>query len=83
MLHTIEVEVDAKGTIHPLQPLPDLRERRALLTLVVPEQPAPTIADNIPISSLFGMLRAPTGVSLERIEATVQERLRTRWHDRD
>ena len=38
MLQTIEVEIDAQGVIHPLQALPQLAERRGLLTLVVPEQ---------------------------------------------
>ena len=38
MLHTIEVEIDAQGGIHPLQALPLTAERRALLTLVIPEK---------------------------------------------
>lgn len=37
MLQTIDVEIDAQGVIHPLQALPQTAERRALLTLVVPE----------------------------------------------
>jgi hypothetical protein len=38
MLQTIEVEIDAQGGIHPMQALPLTAERRALLTLVIPEK---------------------------------------------
>ncbi|MGB7649600.1 MAG: hypothetical protein WBL62_00180 [Gallionella sp.] len=38
MLQTIEVEIDAQGGIHPLQAMPAMAERRALLTLVIPEK---------------------------------------------
>lgn len=38
MLHTIEVDIDTHGVIHPLQSMPPTRERRALLTVVVPDQ---------------------------------------------
>lgn len=49
MLQTIEVEIDAQGGIHPLQALPLSAERRALLTLVIPEkvQPASSLRDYI------------------------------------
>ena len=43
MLQTIEVEIDAQGVIHALQALPPMAERRALLTLVVPQLPEKTI----------------------------------------
>lgn len=36
MLQTIEVQIDANGYIHPLEPLPQLPEGRALLTLLEP-----------------------------------------------
>ena len=36
MLQTIEVLIDANGHIHPLEPLPQLPEGRALLTLLEP-----------------------------------------------
>lgn len=42
MLQTIEVEIDAQGGIHPMQALPLTAERRALLTLVIPEKALPT-----------------------------------------
>ncbi len=42
MLQTIEVEIDAQGGIHPMQALPLTAERRALLTLVIPEKTQPT-----------------------------------------
>lgn len=45
MLQTIEVEIDAQGGIHPLQALPFAAERRALLTLVVPDRKPPTPVD--------------------------------------
>jgi len=57
VLQTIEVEVDAQGSIRLLQPLPKLREQRALLTLVVPEPPAVQIKSDS-IKSLFGLLKA-------------------------
>lgn len=41
MLQTIEVEIDALGGIHPMQALPLTAERRALLTLVIPESARP------------------------------------------
>lgn len=49
MLQTIEVEIDAQGGIHPLQALPLTAERRALLTLVIPEktQPSTNLRDYI------------------------------------
>lgn len=81
MLHTIEVEVDSQGAIHPLQPLPKVRERRGLLTLVIPEQSAPPPAKEANISSLFGLLSASEGVSVELMDTAIQERARTRWHD--
>jgi len=34
MLQTIEVEIDARGHIHPVEPLPKLPAGRALLTLL-------------------------------------------------
>lgn len=34
MLHTIEVEIDANGQVHPLEPLIRLPAGRALLTLL-------------------------------------------------
>jgi hypothetical protein len=43
MLQTIEVEIDAQGGIHPMQALPLTAERRALLTLVIPESSHATI----------------------------------------
>jgi hypothetical protein len=42
MLQTIEVEIDALGGIHPMQALPLTAERRALLTLVIPDNVKPT-----------------------------------------
>jgi hypothetical protein len=36
MLRTIEVEIDAQGDIHPLEPIGKLPVGRALLTLLTP-----------------------------------------------
>jgi len=82
MLQTIEVEVDTQGGIHPLQPLPEVREQRALLTLVVPERPiVHTGNDNI--KSLFGVLKARKGATLEAMDRAIRERAKARFDDRD
>ena len=36
MLRTLEVEIDAQGQIHPLEPMERLPAGRALLTLLTP-----------------------------------------------
>jgi hypothetical protein len=36
MLQTIEVEIDASGQVHPIEPLEHLSPGRALLTLLTP-----------------------------------------------
>ena len=82
MLQTIEVEVDAQGGIHPLRPLPKVREQRALLTLVVPELSS-TQAKGESIKSLFGLLKAQRGVSLEAMDIAIRERAKARFNDRD
>ncbi len=80
MLQTIEVEVDDQGGIRLLQPLPKVREQRALLTLVVPEPPvAQTKSDSI--KSLFGLLKARKGVSLEAMDAAIREHARAKFND--
>lgn len=82
MLQTIEVEVDAQGGIHLLQPLPKVREQRALLTLVVPELPTAQ-AKGESIQSLFGLLKAQRGVSLDAMDTAIRERAKARFNDRD
>jgi len=82
VLQTIEVEVDAEGGIHPLQPLPEVREQRALLTLVVPERRA-LESGNDSVKSLFGVLKAPKGASLEAMDTAIRERAKARFDDRD
>ncbi|MFZ4792004.1 MAG: hypothetical protein ACOYMW_14120 [Candidatus Competibacteraceae bacterium] len=77
MLQTIEVEVDAQGSIRLLQPLPKVREQRALLTLVVPEHlPVQTKSDSI--KSLFGLLKAQRRVSFEAMDTAIRERAKMR-----
>jgi hypothetical protein len=77
MLQTIEVEIDAKGHIHPLEklPLPYKGKSRALLT-ILPGLPAaqrrPKSADQqIPA---FGVLSASKFVSLDEMETVIHER---------
>lgn len=82
VLQMIEVEVDAQGGIHPLQPLPEVRERRALLALVVPEQPIAQ-TQNASIQSLFGVLQARKGASLEAMDAAIHEHAKARFDDRN
>ena len=50
MKQTIEVEIDASGRIHPLEPLPFAPSGRALLTLL--EKPA--MADPSPVLGRAG-----------------------------
>lgn len=38
MLQTIEVEIDASGQVHPIEPLEHLPPGRALLTLLTPSE---------------------------------------------
>lgn len=76
MLQTIKVEVDAH--IHPLRPLPKVREQRALLTVVVPELSG-TQAKGESIKSLFGLLKAQWGASLEAMDTAIRERAKARF----
>jgi hypothetical protein len=77
MLQTIEVEIDAKGHIHPLEklPLPQKGKTRALLTIlpafpVVPRQVKSIDSD----APAFGVLTASRFVSLEEMEAAIHTR---------
>jgi hypothetical protein len=73
MLQTIEVEIDAQGVIHPLQALPQLAERRALLTLVVPEQDKHT-----DWRSFVGRLSDSPNFNSDPVE--IQRKLRDEWN---
>jgi hypothetical protein len=77
MLQTIEVEIDAKGHIHPLEklPLPHKGKSRAFLT-ILPELPAVrrrsnTSGQETPAS---GVLTASRSVSLDEMEAAIHAR---------
>ncbi|MFZ4855093.1 MAG: hypothetical protein ACOYL3_01745 [Desulfuromonadaceae bacterium] len=77
MLQTIEVEIDAKGHIHPLEklPLPQKGKSRALLTIL----PAlPTVLQQTKSGGLevpaFGVLTASRSVSIDDIEAAIHAR---------
>jgi hypothetical protein len=76
MLHTIEVEIDAKGVIHPLEPIPLQGKRRGLLTILADAdtrtQTAPS--QTVGIDSLFGLVKADHSVSLEDMEAVIRQR---------
>ena len=73
MLQTIEVEIDAQGGIHPLQALPQLAERRALLTLVVQDKPQPS-AD---FRSFIGALKDSACFNGDPVE--IQRKMRDEW----
>ncbi len=77
MLQTIEVEIDAKGHIHPLEKLPLLHngKSRALLT-ILPDFPAKTkqsatIGRETPA---FGILTATRSVTIDEMEAALHTR---------
>lgn len=73
MLQTIEVEIDTKGHIHPLEkmPLPLDGKSRALLT-ILPAFPAVRrqtgTAQETPA---FGVLTASRSVSIEEMETAI------------
>lgn len=73
MLQTIEVEIDAKGHIHPLEkfPVPTQGVSRALLTLLpTPERKTRPLA----VSEACGVLHASKSVSLEEMDEAVRLR---------
>ena len=73
MLHTIEVEIDAQGGIHPLQALPQAAERRALLTLVIPEK-TPALAN---WRSFIGALKNSSCFNDDPV--AIQRKMRDEW----
>ena len=74
MLQTIEVEIDAQGVIHPLQAVPQAAERRALLTLVVPE----TVNEKVDWRSFVGTLTGSPNFNDDPVE--IQRKLRDEWN---
>lgn len=74
MLRTIEVEIDAQGGIHPLQALPQLAERKALLTLVVQDEPQP-FAD---LHSFIGALKDSACFNDDPV--AIQRKMRDEWN---
>jgi hypothetical protein len=85
MLQTIEVEIDARGHIHLLEPLPKLTAGRALLTLLdSPMQMAAEANIEKPdFQGLFGLLKAGQGVSLEEMDEAIQQHAKAKFHDCD
>jgi hypothetical protein len=73
MLQTIEVEIDAQGGIHPLQALPPAAERRALLTLVIPEKSTPASDWR----SFIGKLKSSPNFNDDPVET--QRKMRDEW----
>lgn len=77
MLQTIEVEIDTKGHIHPLEklPLPLKGKSRALLT-ILPALQAVRRQTGIAgqETSAFGVLTASRSVSIEEMEAAIHTR---------
>lgn len=76
MLQTIEVEIDAQGVIHALQALPPRAERRALLTLVIPEQAAQN--DQADWHSFVGRLNGSPNFNADPVE--IQRKMRDEWN---
>lgn len=79
MLQTIRVEIDSSGAIHPLQPLPKRHKGEALLTVVVPDEPALNMGEGN-IESLFGVLRAKNAVSLDEMDVAIRQHAKTMFH---
>jgi hypothetical protein len=75
MLQTIEVEIDAQGVIHALQALPPMAERRALLTLVIPELPEKN--DLADWRSFAGRLSGSPNFNADPVE--IQRKMRDEW----
>lgn len=77
MLQTIEVEIDAKGHIHPLEKLPLLHKgkSRAFLT-ILPDLPAKPVQSGKSDreTPAFGVLTATRSVSLDEMEAAIHTR---------
>jgi len=82
MLQTIRVEIDPSGAIHPLQPLPKRHEGEALLTLVVPDEPALNMGGGN-IESLFGVLRAKNAVSIDEMDVAIRQHAKASFRDCD
>ena len=74
MLQTIEVEIDAKGHIHPLEklPLPLMGRARALLT-ILSDQPVINVRGEVE-SPAYGVLTASRSVSLQEMDAAIHNR---------
>lgn len=83
MLQTIEVEIDTKGHIHPLEklPLPHRGKSRALLTIL---SALPAVRRQVGTAGqetpAFGVLTASRPVSINEMEAAIH--LRGNWPSR-
>jgi hypothetical protein len=77
MLQTIEVEIDTKGHIHPLEklPIPYKGKSRALLT-ILPALPAVRRQAGFATREIpaFGVLTASRSVSIDEMEAAIHTR---------
>ncbi len=77
MLNTIEVEIDARGHIHPLEkiPLPHKGKSRALLTIL---SDMPTVRESsVSVEQqtpAFGILTATRSISIEQMETAIHAR---------
>lgn len=59
MLQTIEIEIDANGQIHPLEPLGFTPTGRALLTLLDPPRDAKAIPEPGKAENALALLASP------------------------
>ncbi|MFA6015200.1 MAG: hypothetical protein WC742_09055 [Gallionellaceae bacterium] len=78
MLQTIEVDIDADGIIHPLQTLPKIAERRALLTLVIPQTVETEPRAKVDWRTFVGILADSPNFNGNPIE--IQRKLRDEWN---
>jgi hypothetical protein len=81
MLQTIEVQIDAKGHIHPSEPLPPVNHEAAFLSeqalatdWLKPEEDKAWQSEK-PFDDLFGIIKATHSVSLEEIELINEYRI--------
>ncbi len=86
MLQTIEVQIDATGHIHPLEPLVRLPEGRGLLTLLVDESTLITAGKQEPrnnFDDLFGIITATNTATLDEMKSAIYQRAAERFNDCD
>ena len=77
MLHSIEIEIDANGYVHSVEPLPT--KRRGILMLLDNSTTTPSTSNAF--QDLFGMLKANNSVSIDDMENAITQSARKRFDD--